>query len=246
MGFDIVHFNLHKTFSAPHGGGGPGAGPVGVVEELEKFLPIPVIEHDRERGRYYLDYNRPHSVGKINSFYGNFSVLVKAYAYILMMGAKGLEEVTETAVLNANYVARKLMEVEGYELRFDASAPRKHEVVISAEPLRKKYGVRAHFVAKRLLDFGVHAPTYYFPPIVPEALMIEPTETEAKEELDRFVGALKNIAEEARSDPEKLQAAPTATAIGRLDETEASREPVLSWRMYCRRSKKSPKVEQGL
>ncbi len=234
MGFDIVHFNLHKTFSTPHGGGGPGAGPIGVVKKLEKFLPVPVVEYDRKRRRYYLDYDRPASIGKIKGFYGNFGVLVKAYAYILLMGAEGLQEVTETAVLNANYIMRKLLGVDGYELKFDTSGPCKHEVVFSAEPLKKKYGVRAHFVAKRLLDFGVHAPTYYFPPIVPEALMIEPTETETKEELDRFVGALKQIAEEARSDPEKLQAAPTATAIGRLDEVKASREPILSWRMYKR------------
>ncbi|MDI6642500.1 MAG: aminomethyl-transferring glycine dehydrogenase subunit GcvPB [Candidatus Hodarchaeaceae archaeon] len=238
MGFDIVHFNLHKTFSTPHGGGGPGAGPIGVVRKLEKFLPVPVIEYDRRRKRYYLDYNRPNSIGKIKSFYGNFGVLVKAYAYILLMGAEGLEEVSEAAVLNANYIMRKLLKVEGYELKFDTSGPCKHEVVFSAEPLKKKYGVRAHFVAKRLLDFGMHAPTYYFPPIVPEALMIEPTETETKEELDQFIEALKQIAEEARSDPEKLQAAPTATAIARLDEVKASREPILSWRMYRKLAKK--------
>ena len=232
MGFDIVHFNLHKTFSTPHGGGGPGAGPIGVVRKLEKFLPVPVIEHDRRRKRYYLDYDRPHSIGKIKSFYGNFGVLVKAYAYILLMGAEGLEEVAEAAVLNANYIMRKLLEVEGYELKFNTSGPCKHEVVFSAEPFKRETGITARDVAKRLLDYGMHAPTYYFPPIVPEALMIEPTETETKEELDRFIGALKQIAEEARSDPEKLRAAPVATAIGRLDEVKASREPILSWRMY--------------
>jgi len=232
MGFDIVHFNLHKTFSTPHGGGGPGSGPIGVSRKLEKFLPVPVIEYNKKRRRYYLDYNRPQSVGKIKAFYGNFGVLVKAYAYILLMGANGLQEITEAAVLNANYITRKLQGVEGYELKFDASGPCKHEVVFSVEPMKKNYGVKAHFIAKRLLDFGVHAPTYYFPPIVPEALMIEPTETETKEELDRFIAAMKEIAEEAKSHPDKLLAAPTATAIGRLDEAKASREPILSWRMY--------------
>jgi len=231
MGFDIVHFNPHKTFATPHGGGGPGAGPVGVVKELEPFLPVPMIEYDAKRERYYLDYDRPQSVGKIRSFYGNFGVLVKAYAYILLMGAEGLEEVAEAAVVNANYLMRKLLGVKGYELKFDSTGPCKHEVVFSAEPLKRETGIGAHFVAKRLLDFGVHPPTYYFPPIVPEALMIEPTESESKEELDRFVGAIKQIAEEARSDPARVCSAPTATAIGRLDEAKASREPILSWRM---------------
>ena len=237
MGFDIVHFNLHKTFSTPHGGGGPGAGPVGVTQELERFLPVPMVEYDRKRDRYYFDYDRPHSIGKIKAFYGNFAVLVKAYAYLLLMGAEGLSEVTEAAVLNANYVMRKLLGVKGYELKFDTRGPCKHEVVFSAEPLKRETGIGAHFVAKRLLDFGMHAPTYYFPPIVPEALMIEPTESEPREELDKFVGALKTISEEARSDPERVCAAPKATAISRLDETKASREPILSWRMYKERMK---------
>ena len=235
MGFDIVHFNLHKTFATPHGGGGPGAGPVGVTRKLEKFLPMPVVEFDPKRKRYRLDYDRPQSVGKIKGFYGNFGVLVKAYAYIMQMGAQGLREVTEAAVLNANYIMRKLLDVEGYEIKFDQSGPCKHEVVFSAEPMKNKWGVKAHFVAKRLLDFGMHSPTYYFPPIVPEALMIEPTETEPKEELDRFIAALKEIADEAKTNPEKLLGAPTATAIGRLDETKASREPILSWRAYKKR-----------
>lgn len=237
MGFDIVHFNLHKTFSTPHGGGGPGAGPVGVQKELEKFLPVPLVEYNEKRGRYSLDYDRPHSIGKIKGFYGNFGVLVKAYAYLLLMGAEGLNEVTDAAVLNANYIMRKLLRVEGYELKFDASGPCKHEVVFSAEPLKRETNIWAHFVAKRLLDFGMHAPTYYFPPIVPEALMIEPTESESKEELDRFVDALRTIAEEARSNPDRVRSAPTATAIGRLDEVKASRQPILSWRAYRKSAK---------
>ncbi|MEW6592972.1 MAG: aminomethyl-transferring glycine dehydrogenase subunit GcvPB [Candidatus Hadarchaeota archaeon] len=230
MGFDIVHFNLHKTFSTPHGGGGPGSGPVGVVESLEEFLPIPSVERDEKRGRFYLDFNRPKSIGKIKSFYGNFGVLVRAYTYILMMGADGLEEATEAAVLNANYIMKKLQAVKGFELKLDG--PCKHEVVFSAEPLKTEKGVSARDVSKSLLDYGLHAPTYYFPPIVPEALMIEPTETEPKEELDRFISALAKIAEEADTKPEKLRSAPTGTAIGRLDEVKASRDPILSWRMY--------------
>ena len=230
MGFDIVHLNLHKTFSTPHGGGGPGAGPVGVVEKLEKFLPVPLIEYDDRRKRYWLNYDLPHSIGKIKSFYGNFGIMVKAYTYILLMGADGLEEVAETAALNANYLMKKLMNVDGYSLKFDG--PCKHEFVLSAEPLKKDTGITAKDVAKRLMDYGMHPPTHYFPPIVPEALMIEPTETETKEELDRFIAAMKEIAIEARSSPEKLKEAPTATAIGRLDEVKASREPILTWKMY--------------
>ena len=238
MGFDIVHFNLHKTFGTPHGGGGPGSGPIGVSRKLEKFLPVPVIEYNKKRRRYYLDYRRPQSIGKVKAFYGNFGVLVKAYAYILMMGARGLQEVTDTAVLNANYIMHKLRGVSGYELKFDASGPCKHEVVFSAEPLKREAGITARDVAKRLLDYGMHAPTYYFPSIVPEALMIEPTETEPKEEIDRFVETLKAIVDEARSDPEKLRSAPTQTAVGRLDEVKASREPILSWRMYRKLAKR--------
>lgn len=230
MGFDIVHLNLHKTFSTPHGGGGPGAGPVGVVEKLEKFLPVPVIEYDRERERYWLNYDRPHSIGKIKSFFGNFAVLLKAYVYILSMGSDGLEEAAETAVLNANYLMKKLNDGKSFKVNYDG--PCKHEVVLSAEPLKKETGITAKDVAKRLLDFGVHPPTYYFPPIVSEALMVEPTETESKEELDRFIEAMRTIARESREDPEKVRTAPVATAVGRLDETKASREPVLTWRMY--------------
>ncbi|MFH1821969.1 MAG: aminomethyl-transferring glycine dehydrogenase subunit GcvPB [Methanobacteriota archaeon] len=228
MGFDIVHLNLHKTFSTPHGGGGPGSGPVGVVEKLEKFLPVPLIEYDGKR--YFLNYDRPHSIGKIKSFYGNFGVLVKAYAYILAMGAEGLQEAAETAVLNANYIMKKAVDGDSFEVKFDG--PCKHEVVLSAEPMKKETGITAKDVAKRLLDFGIHPPTFYFPPIVQEALMVEPTETESRDELDRFIAAMKMIAKEARSDPEKVKGSPTATAVGRLDETKASRDPILSWKMY--------------
>jgi len=235
MGFDIVHFNLHKTFSTPHGGGGPGSGPVGVSDKLEPYLPVPTVEFDKKSGRYYLNHDRPKSIGKIKSFFGNFAVLVKAYAYIRMMGADGLREATEVAVLNANYLKDKIRQISGFEIKYNPDAPCKHEVVVSVEPLRRETGVTAKDVAKRLLDFGFHAPTYYFPPIVPEALMIEPTETEPKEELDRFLNALCQIAEEAHRDPKKLKEAPTSTSVRRLDEVKASREPILSWRMYCRK-----------
>jgi len=233
MGFDIVHLNLHKTFSTPHGGGGPGAGPVGVAEKLEKFLPIPRIEYDEKLGKYWFDSDRSQSVGKIKSFYGNFSVFVKAYAYILSMGAEGLEEATETAALNANYLMKNLADEKSFKVKYNG--PCKHEVVLSADPLKRETGITARDVSKRLLDFGIHPPTYYFPPIIQEALMVEPTETESKEELDRFIAVMKQISQEARSNPEKVRGAPTVTAVGRLDETKASREPILSWKMYKKR-----------
>jgi len=236
MGFDVVHFNLHKTFSTPHGGGGPGAGPVGVNEKLERFLPVPMVEYDEERKRYYLDYNRPDSIGKIRSFYGNFGVLVRAYTYLLMMGEEGLKEVTETAVVNANYLRKKVSETGGFMPAFNEIC--KHEVVFTVESLKKETGITARDVAKRILDYGMHAPIYYFPPIVQEALMVEPTETETKEELDRFVKVMQEIAKDAREKPEVLCSAPLNTAVGRLDELKAAREPILSWRMYLKKKLK--------
>ncbi|MEM4733997.1 MAG: aminomethyl-transferring glycine dehydrogenase subunit GcvPB, partial [Candidatus Bathyarchaeia archaeon] len=232
MGFDIVHINIHKTFGTPHGGGGPGAGPVGVAEELAKFLPVPRIVFDGER--YRLDYDRPHSVGKIRCFYGNVAVLSKAYSYILSLGREGLEEVAEVSVLNANYVMRKLREIEGLVLPYGSEKPRKHECVFSAKPLKNKTGVSALNIAKRLLDYGFHAPTIYFPLIVEEALMIEPTETAEKEELDRFVEAMREICRESREKPEQVLRAPHDTAVRRLDEVRASHPQTmaLSWRMY--------------
>ena len=230
---DVAHLNLHKTFSTPHGGGGPGGGPIGVTEELEKFLPVPLIEYDGEK--YRLACDRPHSIGKVKGFYGNFAVLVKAFAYIITLGAQGLEEVSELAVLNANYMARKLREVEGYTLPYDPEAPRKHEFVLSATPMKRKHGVTTLNVAKRLLDFGLHSPTIYFPLIVSEALMIEPTETETLEDLNKYIEVLKKIAREAKEDPDKVLTAPHNTAVSRLDEVEAARKPLLSWRMYRKR-----------
>jgi len=235
MGFDIVHINIHKTFGTPHGGGGPGAGPVGVSEELSKFLPVPRIVFDGKL--YRLDYDRPYSVGKIRSFYGNVAVLLRAYAYILSLGFEGLKEVAEVSVLNANYVLHKLKGVEGLALPYNSNVPRKHECVFSAKPLKSKTGVSALNIAKRLLDFGVHAPTIYFPLIVEEALMIEPTETFDKEELDRFIEAVREVCREANASPEKVLKAPTNTTVPRLDEVKASHPQTmaLSWRMFQKR-----------
>jgi glycine dehydrogenase subunit 2 len=239
MGFDIVHMNIHKTFGTPHGGGGPGAGPVGVSEELAKFLPVPRTVFDGER--YHLDYDRPHSVGKMRSFYGNVAVLLKAHAYILSLGFEGLKEVAEASVLNANYLAKKLKEIKGLTLPYGGEKPRKHECVFSAKRLKGETGVSALNVAKRLLDYGLQAPTIYFPLIVDEALMIEPTETFEKEELDRFVEAMRKICEEAYTNPEVVLKAPHNTAVSRLDEVKAShpRTMTLSWRMYHKKNKQN-------
>lgn len=222
MGFDVVHLNLHKTFSTPHGGGGPGAGPVGVKKDLVPFLPKPVIAVNTEG--YYLDYNRPLSIGKVKSFYGNFSVAVRAYAYIRSLGAKGLRSASENAVLNANYMMNKLKEY--YELPFDRTCM--HEFVLSAQK-QKENEVAALDIAKRLLDFGYHPPTIYFPLIVKEAMMIEPTETESRETLDEFIEAMIQIASEVKDDPEKVRKAPYGTTVKRLDEVGAARNPVVRW-----------------
>jgi len=235
MGFDIVHINIHKTFGTPHGGGGPGAGPVGVSEELAKFLPIPRIVFDGKR--YRLDHDRPHSIGKIRGFYGNTAVLLKAYAYILSLGFEGLKEVAEVSVLNANYLMKKLEEVKGLTLPYNSEKPRKHECVFSAKPIKNETGISALNIAKRLLDYGLHAPTIYFPLIVDEALMIEPTETFEKEELDHFAEAIQKICEEAYTNPETVLKAPHNTAVSRLDEVKAShpRTMALSWRMFLKK-----------
>jgi len=229
MDFDIMHFNLHKTFATPHGGGGPGAGPVGVKGHLAPFLPVPrVVE---EGGRLRLDYDRPLTIGKVRSFYGNFAVLVRAYAYILRMGGNGLREVSERAVLNSNYLKER---IKGqYEVPFRPL--KKHEFVASASRLKEK-GVRALDVSKRLLDYGMHAPTIYFPTLVEEALMIEPTETESRETLDRCAQALIEIAKE---DTEVMRKAPCNTSVRRVDEVYAAREAVLSWMALRRRGKEA-------
>jgi glycine dehydrogenase subunit 2 len=232
MGFDIVHLNLHKTFSTPHGGGGPGAGPVGVVRELEPFLPIPRVEFDGQR--FYLDSNYPQSIGHIGGFYGNFEIIVRAFTYILSMGNNELKKVAEFSVLNANYLAHKIAEIQGFTLPFGKERIRKHECVISCSELTRDTGVTAKHVAKRMLDYGIHAPTMYFPPIVDEALMIEPTETESIEELDRYIQVISQISKEAYTNSNKLLDAPYNTSIRALDEVKAShpRTMCLSWRMY--------------
>jgi glycine dehydrogenase subunit 2 len=222
MGFDVVHLNLHKTFGAPHGGGGPGSGPVGVKKDLVPFLPVPVIECDN--GEYYPDYHRPLSVGRIKSFYGNFAVVLKAFAYIRSLGADGLREVSENAVLNANYIAALLR--DDYHLPYGGACM--HEVVFS-DRNQAAFGVSALDIAKRLIDFGYHPPTIYFPLIVKGALMTEPVETESKETLDAFARAMKRIAREAETNPELLKEAPHNTAVSRPDEAMAARNPILKY-----------------
>ena len=242
MGFDVVHLNLHKTFSTPHGGGGPGAGPVGVTEKLKDFLPVPrVVQNDD--GSFDLNYDYPQSIGKVKSFYGNFGVLIRAYSYIYGLGTEGLERASEVAVLNANYVAHHVSKIPGFTLPYSKDAPRMHECVISAEELKEKTGVTAMNVAKRLLDFGVHAPTVYFPLIVQEALMIEPTETESRQELDFFISVLEKISKEAHEDPDKVKNAPYSTAVGLLDEYRSAHPKTLtlSYRMHQEHQKEQAK-----
>ena len=241
LGFDVLHFNLHKTFTVPHGGGGPGACGTTVVERLEPFLPAPVVA-SRQTGdggrksdapvsrppssvEYYFDFDRPRSIGRVRAFYGNFANLVRGYAYIRSEGAAGLRAVSENAVLNANYILARLH--GAYDLPYERSCF--HEVVFSGRR-QARSGVRTLDMAKRLIDFGIHPPTIYFPLVVEEAIMIEPTETESRETLDAFCKAMLQIAEEARSQPELVHAAPHQTPVTRLDETAAARKPDLRWR----------------
>jgi glycine cleavage system P protein (glycine dehydrogenase) subunit 2 len=220
MGFDVVHMNLHKTFSQPHGGGGPGAGPVAVAARLEPFLPAPVVV--REGDRYRLDHDRPKSIGRVRGYAGPFGVFVRAYAYLRMYGPR-LREMSELAVLNANYVLARLR--DAYDLPYDRLCM--HELVVSARTLKHEHGVSALDVAKRLMDYGFHPPTIYFPLVVPEALMIEPTETETRETLDAFCDAMVAIAREAREQPELLHDAPHHRPVRRVDEVRAAKQLVL-------------------
>ncbi|THF77353.1 glycine dehydrogenase subunit 2 [Cohnella fermenti] len=222
MGFDVVHLNLHKTMSTPHGGGGPGAGPVGVKAKLMPFLPKPLVAR-REDGSYFFDYDIPQSIGRVKAYYGNFGILVRAYTYIRTYGPDGLRRVSECAVLNANYMMARL--APHYEIPYPGVC--KHEFVMSGRGL-KAFGVRTLDVAKRLLDFGYHPPTIYFPLNVEECIMIEPTETESKETLDGFIDTMIRIAEEARTTPDIVLNAPYDTVVRRLDETTAARKPVLN------------------
>ncbi|MCZ6614825.1 MAG: aminomethyl-transferring glycine dehydrogenase subunit GcvPB [Chloroflexi bacterium] len=226
LGFDVMHLNLHKTFSTPHGGGGPGAGPVCAGERLAAYLPAPVVERREVDGRERFVLGRPEkSIGKVAAFHGNFGVLVRAYAYIRALGSSGLRQVSEDAVLNANYLMARLK--DNYDLSYDRVCM--HEVVLSARR-QKRRGVRGLDIAKRLLDYGFHAPTMYFPLIVDEALMIEPTETESKETLDSFIDALLAIDEETTANPDLVRGAPYTTPVSRLDEALAARQPDLRWR----------------
>ena len=226
MGFDLCHFNLHKTFSTPHGGGGPGSGAVGCKRALESFLPSPRVEQTTGKdGVRYSLYAPADSVGRVHQFYGNFGIFVRAYTYILSQGHEGLRAIAENSILNANYLAAELQ--GDYDLPYPG--PCQHEFVLSANRQKKATGVRAADVSKRLLDFGIHSPTTYFPLIVPEALMIEPTESETVETLDRIVAAMKQIAREAESDPERLRSAPHDTPVGRIDEARAARDLLVAW-----------------
>jgi glycine dehydrogenase subunit 2 len=224
FGIDVMHLNLHKTFSTPHGGGGPGAGPVAAIAELEPYLPFPRVTRGAGE-RLSLDFDRPKSVGRVRAYFGNFGVLVRALAYILTHGDSGLREATETAVLNANYIAEHLKDT--YEIPYPGRVM--HEVVFS-DKRQQKLGVRNADISKRLIDYGFYPPTMSFPLIVNGALMVEPTETEGREELDLFIDAMKSIAIEAAEDPELLRQAPLTTKVGRLDEVAAARKPVLRWR----------------
>jgi len=223
LGFDVLHFNLHKTFSTPHGGGGPGSGPVAVTAALADFLPTPIV---RQEGKRYTFYSPPRTIGRVKSFYGNFGILVRAYTYIHLLGLPGLRATAENAVLNANYLLART------KVAYDAPYGNrycKHEFVLSGNR-QKAYGVRTLDIAKRLIDYGFHPPTVYFPLIVPECLMIEPTESESLETLDAYAEALLAIAKEAESNPELLHQAPTVSRVGRLDEVTAAREPKLRWK----------------
>ncbi|MCG3418722.1 aminomethyl-transferring glycine dehydrogenase subunit GcvPB [Oceanobacillus jordanicus] len=222
MGFDAVHLNLHKTFTGPHGGGGPGSGPVGVSEELAAYLPKPLLTKKEEK--YVFEYDRPSSIGRVKPYYGNFGINLRAYTYIRTMGAEGLKKASEYAVLNANYMMRKLQ--KEYDLPYDQHC--KHEFVLSGKR-QKKLGVRTLDIAKRLLDFGYHPPTIYFPLNVEEAMMVEPTETESKETLDAFIDSMLAIAKEVDFNPEIVQEAPHNTIVNRMDETLAARKPVLKY-----------------
>jgi glycine dehydrogenase subunit 2 len=222
MGFDIVHINLHKTFSQPHGGGGPGGGPIVVRKTLEPYLPVPAVVKDGDTFR--LDFDRPKTIGKVRGYAGPFGVFVRSYAFIRMWGPR-LREMSEVAVLNANYLLARLK--DAYDLPFDRLCM--HEFVVSARSLKRDHGITATDVAKRLMDFGFHPPTVYFPLIVPEALMIEPTETEAKETLDAFADAMLEIAREAAEEPEVVKAAPTSRPVRRLDEVKAAKLAIVRY-----------------
>ncbi len=226
MGFDIVHLNLHKSFGTPHGGGGPGAGPIGVKSYLKTFLPVPLIEY--KNGKYIFNWNLKNSIGKVHGYYGNIAVLLKAYCYISLNGGEGIKYNSYLSVLNSNYLMSRLKNIKGISIPYNPNALRKHEFVISLETLKQDTGITALDVAKRLLDYGVHAPTIYFPLIVKEAFMIEPTETVSKDDLDLFYLVLKKIVEEAYSTPDVVKTSPHNTKVKRIDEAYGSRPKTMA------------------
>ncbi|MEJ2455618.1 MAG: aminomethyl-transferring glycine dehydrogenase subunit GcvPB [Candidatus Thiodiazotropha sp.] len=228
MGFDVIHMNLHKTFSTPHGGGGPGAGPVGVSQRLEPYLPVPMVDYDGSDYLWLTEHERPDTIGRLSAFAGNAGVLLRAYVYARLLGREGMQRVAEYSTLNANYLLKRLMEAG-----FDAAYPERrasHEFILTLKRQAKELGVNTMDFAKRMLDYGVHAPTTYFPLLVPECLLIEPTETEAKEDLDRFVEIMQNIQREAETQPEMVKQAPHSMPVRRLDDVRAARELDLAYR----------------
>lgn len=230
MGFDVLHLNLHKTFATPHGGGGPGAGPVAVNERLKPFLPIPMVTYDNGQYRWLEEKDCPQSIGRLSGFMGNAGVLLRAYIYARMLGKQGMKRVGEYATLNANYLMKRLSSI-GYPLAFPMRRAT-HEFIITLKPITKEYGVTALDVAKRLLDYGCHAPTIYFPLQIPECLLIEPTETESKEDLDHFVDVMQKILEEIKTTPELLKQAPHTMPVGRLDEVKAAKDLDLAYTFF--------------
>ncbi|UCG90539.1 MAG: aminomethyl-transferring glycine dehydrogenase subunit GcvPB [Candidatus Heimdallarchaeota archaeon] len=235
MGFDIVHFNLHKTFATPHGGGGPGAGPVGVISRLEPFLPVPTVDFDPKTKLYFFQYDHPQSIGKVRSYFGNFSIILRAYTYILRLGYEGLIAVSEMAVLNANYMKTLCQTIKGFSVPFGKDSFCMHEFVLSSQQILKDTNISALDISKFMIDRGFHPPTIYFPQIVPEALMIEPTETEPKKMLDGFIAILRDISKFVYSDQEdqrnQILEAPCNVSVRRIDDVKAARNPILSYRM---------------
>jgi glycine dehydrogenase subunit 2 len=227
MGFDVIHVNLHKTFATPHGGGGPGAGPVGVSARLAPYLPVPLVAREGERYRWLTEADRPHSIGRLSAFSGNVGVLLRAYVYARMLGAEGMARVADYATLNANYLSRRLQDV-GFEAAFPERRAT-HEFILTLRREAAAHGVRAMDFAKRLLDHGYHAPTTYFPLLIPECLLIEPTETEDKSALDGLVAAMAMIRREAEEQPDLVRSAPHRMPVRRLDDVRAAREPDLAW-----------------
>ena len=231
MGFDVIHMNLHKTFSTPHGGGGPGAGPVGVSQRLEPFLPVPMVGHDGSEYHWITEKERPQTIGRLSAFAGNAGVLLRAYVYARMLGREGMVRVAEFATLNANYLLKRLTEAG-----FDAAYPQRrasHEFILTLKKQARELGTSTMDFAKRMLDYGVHAPTTYFPLLVPECLLVEPTETESLEELDNFVDVLRAILHEAETEPEKVTGAPHRLPVRRLDDVRAARELDLRWKPHA-------------